>query len=224
MGTLLNRRRCMGGGSADEIIMTSTSNPEVMAICYAQGWAAHADYMTKSEAEAVTNIGTYFQNSGVTHFEELQYFTGLTSRLADSFMQNCTVSLLIIPPIPIISGYCFRNTNYYKIVLSEGWDQSLPWQSFYSCNATYIEFPSTASGMPNVCRPGLNYDKHVLLNGNTVKACNGQTYYSGGSRNRIFVYVPDNLVATYKATQSWIDNFNIDCILPASQYSVSAQT
>lgn len=218
----VNRRRVMGGH--DEIIMTSETNPEVLAVCYAQEWCASLDYMTKSEAEAVKNIGTYFQNSGVTHFEELQYFTGLTVGLADSFMRNCTVSLLIIPPISIISSYCFNNTNYYRIVLSEGWNQNLPWQSFFYCKATYIEFPSTAPNMPNVCLAGLNYDKHVLLNGNTVKACTGQSYYSGGSRNRIFVYVPDSLVSTYKATQSWIDNFNIDCILPASQYSVSAQT
>ena len=79
MGTLLNRRRYMGGGSADEIIMTSTSNPEALAVCYAQGWCASPDYMTKREAEAVTSIGAAFRNNqSITHFDELQYF-GITS-------------------------------------------------------------------------------------------------------------------------------------------------
>lgn len=86
----VNRRRVMGGGALDEIIMTDVTNPEVLAVCYAQGWASHSDYMTKREAESVTNIGQVFRNNtDITHFEELQYFTALTGGLTYSFA-NCT--------------------------------------------------------------------------------------------------------------------------------------
>lgn len=44
----------------DVIIMTSESNNIGMQVCYAQGWAANETYMTKTEAEAVTDIGTAF--------------------------------------------------------------------------------------------------------------------------------------------------------------------
>ena len=101
MGTLLNRRRYMGGGSADEIIMASTSNPEVMAICYAQGWSANADYMTKREAEAVTNIGTaFYNNTSITHFEEFEYFTSVTS-LANNAFRGCSNLTSITLPYTI---------------------------------------------------------------------------------------------------------------------------
>jgi hypothetical protein len=46
---------------ADFIIMTSESNPEVMKICYNQGWAASPYEMYASEAAAVTSIGNVFR-------------------------------------------------------------------------------------------------------------------------------------------------------------------
>lgn len=59
----------------DKVIMTTDTNPEVLAVCYAQGWCANPDSMTYAEAQAVTDIGTVFQNNtSITHFDELQYF------------------------------------------------------------------------------------------------------------------------------------------------------
>ena len=72
------------------IIMTSESNAAAMAVCFAQGWAAHADYMTQKEAENVTSIGTAFQsNTAITHFEELKYFTAMTNLVGNAF-NRCT--------------------------------------------------------------------------------------------------------------------------------------
>jgi hypothetical protein len=77
----------------EEIIITSESNPVVMSVCYNQGWAANPDYMTKREAEKVTDIGNAFAGpySGGTYvlpefdsdvfiktFNELQYFTSIS--------------------------------------------------------------------------------------------------------------------------------------------------
>ena len=78
----------------DIIIMTSASNPEVMAICYNQGWAANQDYMYKSEAEVVTSIGTAFNNGAfgsytynnfIYSFDEFKYFTSVTKLDAHAF-------------------------------------------------------------------------------------------------------------------------------------------
>lgn len=119
MGTLLNRRRYMGEGSADEIIMTSTSNPEVMAICHAQGWAAHSDYMTMSEAEAVTSIGAIFIGTGIVTFNEFQYFTHVTSLSNDAFM-NCSslAEITLNDNITTLPRRCFyEDTNLLSINL-----------------------------------------------------------------------------------------------------------
>ena len=48
----------------DLIIMTSESNPEVMKVCYNQGWAASPYEMYASEAARVTSIGTAFERLG----------------------------------------------------------------------------------------------------------------------------------------------------------------
>ena len=120
MRALLNRRRYMGGGSSDEIIMTSTSNPEVLAVCYAQGWCADANYMTKSEAEAVTNIGTVFKdNTQITHFEELQYF-GITILFNSAFQGCSNLRQVTLKENLSLRGRVFQNTGLTSIVIPNG--------------------------------------------------------------------------------------------------------
>jgi hypothetical protein len=127
----------MGGGAADEIIMTSITNPEVMAICYAQGWAANADYMTKAEAEAVTSLGTntasaFYQNTSITHFEELQYF-GVTT-LGQRNFYGCTNLTKIVLPSSVVTipGMCFYNCENLE---SLGYSSitSIESSAFYNC-------------------------------------------------------------------------------------------
>ena len=62
-------------------IASDETNPVFMDVARENGWVSStATAMTKAEAEAVTTIGTVFQNKkGIYHLCELQYFTGLTS-------------------------------------------------------------------------------------------------------------------------------------------------
>lgn len=110
----------MGGGSTDEIIMTTTTNPEVLAVCYAQGWAAHSDYMTKSEAEAVTSIGTVFKdNTQITHFEELQYF-GITVLTNSAFYGCSNLRQVTLKENLRFSGRVFQNAGLTSIIIPYG--------------------------------------------------------------------------------------------------------
>lgn len=126
MGALLNRRRYMGGGSADEIIMTSITNPEVLAVCYAQGWCADENYMTKSEAEAVTSIGTAFVgNTNITHFEEFEYF-GVTSldrpnNQSGGFCNCSALTSIAIPTtLSAVAYQSFQNcTSLQKVIIKD---------------------------------------------------------------------------------------------------------
>lgn len=84
--------------TTQEIIMTKSSNPEVLRVCYAQGWAANKEYMTKEEAEAVTDIGTVFRNNKtITHFEEFEYFTGVTELKANAFNGTSNLKSIELP-------------------------------------------------------------------------------------------------------------------------------
>lgn len=113
----VERRRVMGG---ETIIMTSKTNPEVLAVCYAQGWCADANFMTKREAEAVTDIGTAFKdNTQITHFEELQYF-GI-AELRNSVFSNCSnLRQVTLKENLRFKGRVFQNAGLTSIVIPYG--------------------------------------------------------------------------------------------------------
>ena len=76
--------------SQEQPVITTSSNAAVMAVCYKQGWAANANYMLRSECEAVEDLGTAFAgNLLLQHFLELQYFTGL-KKIADGAFKGCS--------------------------------------------------------------------------------------------------------------------------------------
>ena len=62
-------------------VVTSETNAPLMAVLYAKGLAANANYMTLAEAKAVTNEqlnGLLNANKTVQTFNEFQYFTNVT--------------------------------------------------------------------------------------------------------------------------------------------------
>lgn len=129
----------MGGGSADEIIMTSTSNPEVMAVCYAQGWCANAKYMTASEAAAVTDIGTVFYNkNNITHFEELEFFTGITAIAASGFRGCTNLESLVIPVnVTSIGNDAMRDNGVKRLWVKAN---NTSWGNNYTFTHNVIEY------------------------------------------------------------------------------------
>lgn len=87
MSILKNRRRGVGKKS-NPYLMTSETNPEVLAICYAQGWCASPDYMTYEEAAMVTDIGTVFRSKNIVNFDEFRHF-GVQALPTNAF-NSCT--------------------------------------------------------------------------------------------------------------------------------------
>lgn len=96
------RRRLLGKKSGAAPVspyaVNAATNPEAMAVIYAKGWSASPDYMTYEEAAAVTDIGTAFNNSGMTHFKEFINFTGVTVLKVNAFRNNNNLKSLCIPP------------------------------------------------------------------------------------------------------------------------------
>lgn len=162
-------------GSADKVIMTSASNPEVMAICYAQGWCASPDRMLQSEAEAVTSIGTAFRSSNIVHFDEFEYFTGLTEVYDRAFQHTTSLTSIVFPKqitrigvyafylsavdfstlpsrLTTIAGYAF--TQCHNLTLSElpSGLTSLGLSAFYICDKLQVtEIPTGVSVIPDSC-------------------------------------------------------------------------
>ena len=81
---------------SDDIIVFADAN--VKALCVAN-WDTDGDgELSYDEAEAVTSIGTVFRNNtSITSFDELQYFTGLTSIGSEAFYHCSGLTSVTIP-------------------------------------------------------------------------------------------------------------------------------
>ena len=108
--------------------MTSKSNPEVMQICYAQGWASNPNYMTYEEAANVTDTTAFnnaFNNSNIIYFNEAKFFTGITKTISFTaknllefaFPPNCLIDVYsILGKLPKCYLYDFNTYNDPKLV------------------------------------------------------------------------------------------------------------
>ena len=116
------KRRTVGGERVN-YLMTRKTNPEVFDVCLAQGWCT-AKGMTYEEAAAVTNaqLGEVFRgNTSITHFEELQWFDGLTKLHANAFNGCSNLTAIGIPPTVTsqASGFLTGNSKVSKIYIRD---------------------------------------------------------------------------------------------------------
>lgn len=103
-----------GGGNNNQNIVFADSS--VKALCVAN-WDSDGDgELSYDEAAAVTDIGTTFQYSEITSFDELEYFTGLTAISGSAFRDCYNLTSINIPDgvmtIGDVAFYsCFSLTN-----------------------------------------------------------------------------------------------------------------
>lgn len=180
------------------VIMTDVTNPEVLAVCYAQGWAAHADYMTKKEAENVTSIGTAFQsNTAITHFEELQYFTAVTD-LANIAFEGCSALELINLDNIITAGS--KSLSATKLEYA--------WMPVFVGN----QFGSAENGMFTNCKSlkAIRFDSITKMS--ALSYGSTATYWVvtttsvptlSSKRVPSTVYVRDDMVSSFSSATNW---------------------
>ena len=125
-------------------------DPQVEAICV-RNWDTDGDgFLSYDEAAAVTDLGNAFSNNGsISSFDEMQYFTGLTS-LVDYAFANCeNMSSITLPPYLEIIGegafwYC---RSLGEIVLPES-ITSIGYNAFYYCqNLVEITIPESVTSI-----------------------------------------------------------------------------
>ena len=132
------------GQSADPNVI-QFEDALVKAICITN-WDTDGDgELSYEEAAAVTTIGTEFSEKGIYAFNELQYFTGLTSIPNDAFL-NCNELLSIKLPYNIISinVAAFRGCASLKKIHIPANVESIKLQAFYGCiSLISIDIPAS---------------------------------------------------------------------------------
>ena len=154
-------------------------DPEVANILFTNGLIANETYSTKEELAGITSIGTLFKSSEITSFDELQYFTGLTSLGAECFSGCFNLTSITIPDsVTSLESYeCFANCSslasivipYSVIDIGDG--------CFYDCSSL------TTVTIESITPPTLGYG----VFDSTVEK----------------FYVPASSVSAYKSATNW---------------------
>ena len=100
----------------------SFADPNVEALCVSNWDTNGSGTLSYEEAAAVTDLGQVFTgNSSITTFDELQYFTGLTSIGVSAFDQCLNLTSVILPDgITSINENAFRGCAISSIDIPDG--------------------------------------------------------------------------------------------------------
>ncbi len=138
------------------------ADANVKALCV-QNWDTDGDgELSEAEAAAVTNLGSAFNyKRNITSFDELSYFTGLTSIGAEAF-RNCTglTSVTIPSSVTSIGIAAFRDCSSLTSVTIPSSVTSIDNQAFSGC-----------SGLTNVTIP----EGVTTIKANAFYGCSGLT-------------------------------------------------
>ena len=106
------------------VLMTSTSNPELMQIMYSSGLASNESYMTYDEAASVRNSDLSkikgVAGSTVFSFDEFEYFTGVTSLPQNVFVGLYITSIIIPDSVTTINKTAFNIPTGITTVIKGG--------------------------------------------------------------------------------------------------------
>ena len=180
--------------SADGIIEFDDVN--VKAICVSH-WDSNDDgELSYSEAASVKSLGDYFQNnSGVTSFDELQHFIGLSSIVANAFSGCSGLASIVLPEsITWIGSSAFNGcsglTGRFTI---PKFVTRIDYKAFYDC-----------SGFTS-----------ITVQSETPPSTYSSTFYN--VPKFIPVHVPCGSLEAYQAASGWNEFTNIQESCTASQ-------
>lgn len=114
MSWLANRRRISVDEKGNPYLMTSKTNPEVLAILYANGLCSSSEYLTYAEAAFITSFpDRLFFKANINSFDELEFF-GITTIPGGCFNSSTVTSITLSDKITNINSSGIRNCASLK--------------------------------------------------------------------------------------------------------------
>lgn len=122
--------------SSKAIAMTDRTNMEAMIASYDAGFSNSSRVMSVEECQAITNLGTAYSGSGIVTFNELKFFTGLTSIPSGAFEDCTALTEITIPDCQATIGDAIFEgcTHLEKIALDYA-----NWSNKYVGSGTVLE-------------------------------------------------------------------------------------
>ena len=144
------------------------ADANVKALCVAN-WDTDGDgELSYAEAAAVTDLGEVFKNySTHTSFDELQYFTGLTSIGERAFYRGGFTSVVLPNTVTAIGNYAFYAGGLSAITFSASLT-SIGWGAFSGCPLLSISLPASVTNIDGAFRDNGNLESIIIEEGNTV--------------------------------------------------------
>ena len=151
------------------------ADKNVKDICVNRWDTDHNGWLSYQEAKAVTDLGGAFKDkSNITSFNELQYFTGLTSIGDEAFVWcNKLISLTIPNSVTSIGEEAFRLCTRLRSVTIPSSVTSIGQYLFYGCDALssiFVESGNPVYDSRNNCNAIIKKSSNTLIEGckNTV--------------------------------------------------------
>lgn len=185
----------------EEIINFADNN--VKDICVAK-WDTNGDgELSTKEAAAVTDLGDVFKgNSSITSFDELQYFTGLTSIGNSAFYGCCWLASITIPnDVTTIGDHAFSGCKALTSVIIPNGVWSIGSQAFYDCIClSSVNIPNSVMSIHEETFYGCRNMTSVTI-GSGVTSIGDQAF--AGCSSLTSITIPNNVTSIGFMTFYW---------------------